>query len=286
MDDLLDTAGTTIVSKRAIVTGANGSMGMEICKALLDKGMHVIMTCKPGTLSDDFRDEMIGRYGEQVSFLLFDLASFDSIRKAAIEVISSGEPVDIIVNNAGMMGWTPQVAENGLEMHNMVNCYGPMLFTRLIAPAMHTGTRVVNTVSVAMWIGKISDEFPYPPRRFNRITRYSDSKLAFQLLSLRLAEEWQDKGITVNTSDPGIVDTPLIKLHSWVDKLTDIFFRPLIHTPRQGATTAIFLALDETVEGKSGRLYCNRKPKSLKNLSHHQAIPKLWNKLNDLLNDY
>ena len=74
----------------------------------------------------------------------------------------------------------------------------------------------------------------------------------------------KDKGITVNGADPGIVSTNIIRMDMWFDWLTDLFFRPCIRTPRQGADTAIRLLLDEDKAGMTGRLFASNKAKRLK----------------------
>ncbi len=252
----------------AVVTGANGGMGKEICKALLQAGCRLVAVCKPQTGGGVFVQELNREYEadhlpERVSLMEVDLADFDSVRAAARHLTAAGNPVDLLLNNAGMLGWEPQYGAQGYEMHYTVNCLSPIMFTRLLKPLLHRGSRVVNTVSCTVWIGKIPKDFPRAPRRFNRFVRYSDSKYALLQYSLRLAREWEADGVTVNMADPGIVNTPIIAMHNWIDLLTDLFFRPLIRQAPQGASTAVFLALDPSVEGLTGGLYASARRKRL-----------------------
>lgn len=272
------------IKGRAIVTGANGGMGQIFCRSLLEAGYKVAMISRPQIPTSDFYKEMVRTYGEErVSLYRMDLSDISSIKGVVKQLIDEAEPIDILINNAGMMGWKPQVAKNGFEMHNMVNCFGPMFFTKSLYPLLHKGSRVINTVSVTVWIGKIRDSFPYPPKRFNRFERYSDSKLALQLLSLRLADEWKTDNIAVNTMDPGIVDTKIIQLHNnLLDRLCDMIYRPLIKTPEEGAETGLFLALDPSVEGKTGGLYKNRRQKKINRFTRHKDADKVWEILENM----
>ena len=97
------------------------------------------------------------------------------------------------------------------------------------------------------------------------------------LFTMELSERLREKGITVNAADPGIVSTNIITMHQWFDPLTDLFFRPFIRTPKQGASTAVGLLLDEAVAGVSGQLYASshRKQLSEKYLCHVQQ-KQLW----------
>ncbi|HOG25551.1 MAG TPA: SDR family NAD(P)-dependent oxidoreductase [Bacteroidales bacterium] len=240
----------------ALVTGANGGMGREVSAALLRSGLRVIVSCRPGKKGLDFFNHLCQEYGShRVDYLDMDLSSEVSVRDAARRLLEKEYRLDVLVNNAGMLGWKPQVNGQGYEMHNMVNCLGPMLFTWLLKPILGRGSRVVNTVSVMLRLGQIPPYFPYPPKKFNRFKQYACSKLGLTLLSLRLAQLWKEDGITVNMADPGIVNTPIIRLHKWIDPLTDVLFRPIIRQAPRGACTSIFLSLDPSVEGITATLF-------------------------------
>ena len=77
--------------------------------------------------------------------------------------------------------------------------------------------------------------------------------------------------------DPGIVDTKIIQLHNnLLDRLCDLIYRPLIRSPKEGADTGIFLALDSSVEGKTGGLYKNRRQKKIKRFIRHKDADRVW----------
>ncbi|HPX80130.1 MAG TPA: SDR family NAD(P)-dependent oxidoreductase [Bacteroidales bacterium] len=240
----------------ALVTGANGGIGKVICKELLSSGYRVILSFRKSERAVAFYNSLLQEYGaERIGCLEMDLSSVTSITEAVCVLMEKEQRLDVLVNNAGMLGYNMQVSAEGYEMHNMVNCLGPMLFTRMVKPLLQEGSRVVTTVSLALYYGSIPDNFPYPHARFNRFRQYACSKLALTLLCLRLAELWKEEGITVNMADPGIVDTPILKLHKWIDPVADVLFRPLIRTPEQGAATSLYLATHADLEGVTGGIY-------------------------------
>ena len=262
---------------KAVVTGANGGIGRAICGGLLAAGHSVIMVSRPSTGSTPFYEKMIEMYGqEKVSLLLMDLSDTVSIKKGVDTLISSGNKIDILINNAGVLSRTSQTAPNGFEMHAMVNCFGPALFTQGIKPLLHKGSRVVNTMSMSIWWGMIPEKYPYPEGNFTWFKRYSDSKLAFQLLSLQLAREYKVNFITVNCVDPGIVDTNIITLNNWLDPLANFLFRPLLRRPERGAATVLFLALDRSVEGKTGGLYKDKKQRNVAKFESCPGAGNVW----------
>ena len=98
------------------------------------------------------------------------------------------------------------------------------------------------------------------------------------LFTIDLANRVKDKGIIVNAADPGIVSTNIITMHMWFDPLTDIFFRPFIRTPRQGAATAISLLLDEETGKRTGTLNVSCHPKKIsEKYMQHVQMRQLWN---------
>ncbi|MDD3522602.1 MAG: SDR family NAD(P)-dependent oxidoreductase, partial [Bacteroidales bacterium] len=144
----------------ALVTGANGGMGREVSAALLRSGLRVIVSCRPGKKGLDYFNQLCQEYGnDRVDYLGMDLSSEVSVRDAARRLLEKESRLDVLVNNAGMLGWKPQVNGQGYEMHNMVNCLGPVLFTLLLKPILGRGSRVVNTVSVMLRLGQIPPYF-------------------------------------------------------------------------------------------------------------------------------
>ena len=110
---------------------------------------------------------------------------------------------------------------------------------------------------------------------FWRIPIYSNTKLALWLFIRKLFRLVERKGIWVNAADPGIVSTRIITMDMWFDPLTDVFFRPFIRTPQQGAATAIHLLLDP-IESTGGMYAsCHQRHLSKHYLAHPQ-MESLW----------
>lgn len=119
---------------------------------------------------------------------------------------------------------------------------------------------------------------------FWRIPVYSNTKLALTLFTFELAERLKERGVVVNAADPGIVSTDIITMHMWFDPLTDIFFRPFIRTPRQGAATAICLLLDEEAGKRTGTLNVSCRPKVLsERYTHHSQSQELWERTEEIV---
>lgn len=274
--------------KLAVITGADGGMGMEITRAVATAGYKVIMACRDPEIAEEKRQLIMRETGNiALEIVPVNLASLSSTASFANELLQRGEVITLLMNNAGTMETRRCITEDGLERTVSVNYVAPYLLTRKLLPLMGEGSRIVNMVSCTYAIGKL--DFPDFFLRgkkgaFWRIPIYSNTKLALTLFTIALSKKVKEKGIIVNAADPGIVSTKIITMHMWFDPLTDIFFRPVIRTPRQGAATAISLLLDEDAGKRTGTLNVSCHPKQLsEKFFHHVQMKELWDKTEEIV---
>ena len=277
--------------KLAIITGAGTGMGFEEAKAVAGKGFHTIMACHHPEAAEERRQTIVKATGnEHVEVVGIDLADLSSVRRFADEIKARFQHLDLLMNNAGTLETGLHITQDNMERTVQVNYVGPYLLTRLLLPLMGEGSRIVNMVSLTYRVGSL--DFPDFFRRgrkgkFWRIPIYSNSKLALTLFTFDLSARLRDKGITVNAADPGIVSTDIIRMHNFIDPLTDIFFRPFIRTPRQGADTAIRLLLDEDKATQTGTF--NRSGRIIDvgdKFVHHKKMHELREKTDAIVREY
>ena len=267
--------------KLAIITGADGGMGTEITRAVAKAGYKIIMACYRPEKAEKVRQMLVHDTGNPcIEVLGIDLSSLASVAAFAETVLKRGETIGLLMNNAGTMETKHRMTEDGLERTVSVNYVAPYLLTRKLLPLMGEGSRIVNMVSCTYAVGHLDfPDFFLRGRRGNfwRIPIYSNTKLALTLFTINLANRIKEKGIVVNAADPGIVSTNIITMHMWFDPLTDIFFRPFIRTPKQGAATAIHLLLDEDAGKRTGTLNVSCRPKALSGkFTNHIQMQELW----------
>ena len=258
-------------------------MGLEEAKAVAAKGYRTIMACHHPDRVEEKRQAIIRETGNpDVEVMGIELADLSDVRRFADAVMANTDHLDLLMNNAGTLQTGFHLTQDGLEHTVSVNYVGPYLLTRLLLPLMGEGSRIVNMASLTYRVGRLDfpDFFTRGRKgRFLRIPIYCNTKLAVTLFTFHLASLLRDKGITVNAVDPWIVSTDIIRMHSFIDPITDIFFRPLIRTPRQGADTAIHLLLDEDKAGQTGTLCrSNRIVDVGDKFYHHPKMQELWDR--------
>ncbi|HEU4410951.1 MAG TPA: SDR family NAD(P)-dependent oxidoreductase [Polyangiaceae bacterium] len=186
----------TLEGKRALVTGGGRGIGRAIAERLAAEGARVVVT---GRTRAEI-DEVAGRLGgEAVEVDLGDRAALGR----AIEAISGGGRVDVLVNNAGIAESAPVVrtSDEMFDRAMAVNVAAPLALTRAFLPAMVEARwgRVVNVASVAGLVGHAYT------------SAYCASKHALIGLTRSVALEVADKGVTVNAVCPGWVETRMVE---------------------------------------------------------------------------
>ncbi|XP_040912280.1 dehydrogenase/reductase SDR family member on chromosome X-like [Toxotes jaculatrix] len=251
--------------KVAIVTGGGRGIGYEVVRHMARLGAHVII---------GGRDEQEGlaavrriceEYREaKVEFKKLDLASLESVRQFVQSFKERDLPLNILVNNAGVMLVPEGRTEDGFEQHFGVNYLGHFLLTWLLLDTLkdsgkcHHFSRVVNVSSSAHRIGKISLNDLNSCQCYSAHAAYCQSKLAQLLFSSHLHQELQRGGFPVSSCavDPGMVNTALYR-HLWMPLrlAQSIIALLLLRTPAEGAATVLYAALSPALEGECGGGY-------------------------------
>jgi NAD(P)-dependent dehydrogenase (short-subunit alcohol dehydrogenase family) len=250
------------MKKIAIITGADGDMGREITKAVAKAGYLTIMACYPNKKLESICHEMSYKTKGEVIYGDLDLADVDSIDRFVASVKEKFNQVDLLINNAGTLYPKNKTLDEKWDYTIMVNYFGHYLLTQKLLPLLNENARIVTVCSLTYRYGKIYPQMFDCGRNswVQQVRNYSNSKLALLYFSLDLAEQLKEKNIAVNCSDPGIVGTKIIAMNNWLfDKFCAVFVRPFMKSPKNGAKTAIYLALNEEMGKISGGYFKNEK---------------------------
>ena len=250
------------MKKTAIITGADGGMGSEITKAVAKAGYTVIMACFPSSHAQKIYSNIQQKTNVDIVLIPLDLASPESIFDFVEKVNSDYPQIDLLINNAGVLYPKSKDLDGKWDYTTMVNYFGHYILTNKLLPLFHEGGRIVNVTSLTYRFGRIAPDFFEGGRHTwaQQVYNYSNSKLALLYFSLDLAEKLAERNITVNCSDPGIVGTKIIAMNNrFFDKVCDFLARPFMKSPKNGAKTAIYLALNENVQHISGGYFKNEK---------------------------
>jgi NAD(P)-dependent dehydrogenase (short-subunit alcohol dehydrogenase family) len=129
-----------LAGRVCLVTGANRGLGRATALGLARLGATVVMLARDERLGAAARDEIARESGNaSVSLVTVDLASLDSVHRAANEVSARHAAVHVLVNNAGVNLGRRAVSADGFEMTLAVNHLGPFFLTNLLLPLLRRG---------------------------------------------------------------------------------------------------------------------------------------------------
>jgi NAD(P)-dependent dehydrogenase (short-subunit alcohol dehydrogenase family) len=260
--DIPDQTGRT-----AVVTGANGGLGLETTRELARRGARVVMGVrnreKAGAAVAAIRAEVPDA---RLDLRMLDLGSLASVRAFAEGVLADHPVIHLLVNNAGVMGIPRAETSDGFEMQFGVNHLGHFALTALLWPALTAASaaRVVTVTSSGRLFGSpVDPDDPHLTRRYDPWRSYGQSKLANLHFGMELQARSEDAGLNVTSfvADPGFAATDL-QAHSYrtVGGLSQRFFYTMVGrfgaTPLVGARPQLRAATDP--EAKGGGLYALR----------------------------
>ncbi len=192
-DDIGDLTGRV-----ALVTGANSGIGFETTRALAEHGAHVVMACRDEAKARRAYDELDNDLDRSsLELLLLDLADLGSVRDAARSFLARHARLDVLVNNAGIMGAPHGLTPDGVELHMATNHLGHFALTGLLLDRIVTTerSRIVSVSSQVHRMGHLRTDDVAGTRRANPWTAYGTSKLANLLFAAELQRRLGGTGL-------------------------------------------------------------------------------------------
>jgi NAD(P)-dependent dehydrogenase (short-subunit alcohol dehydrogenase family) len=246
--------------KLAVITGATGGLGYETALALASAGAEVLVTGRNAEKGRVAVERIVERTKAaapkaNVRFEMLDLASLHSVRAFAAKMVANGRPLDLLINNAGVMDLPGRrLTEDGFEMQFGTNHLSHFALTGLLLPVLRTAEapRVVNVSSLAHRGGRIDFDNLQAERKYRSWPAYQQSKLANLLFTFELqrrsdAGGW---GLMSNAAHPGYARTDLIPngpgTGGWKGAGAKVVGAFMSHSAAAGALPTLFAATSPT----------------------------------------
>lgn len=236
IDGLPDLTGKTIM-----VTGGTSGIGKEAARELARRGAHVVLP----SITRAEGEAAAAEIGGSTEVHELDLSDLHAVREFAT---SYTDPVDILLDNAGLMSKTRRETADGFELHLGVNVLAPFLLTELLLPQIRE--RVVITASMSHAKGRIDFADPhFRRRRYSMAAAYAQSKLACMLWGLDLQNRLTAAGwpIDVQLAHPGFAATSILDPTPFpaVNAILNVLGRRIVPTAADGARPLLYAATEE-----------------------------------------
>src|ERR1700740_1029449 len=251
-------SGVNLKGKRVLVTGVSAGLGVETARSLAAHGAQVVGAArdlkKAAAATAEVRKDSEASGG---SFELFelDLASLKSVRACADGLVKKGEPVDVVIANAGVMATPFGHTSDGFETQFGTNHLGHFVLINRIASLIKDGGRLINLSSAGHRYSNVDlndpnfERTPYEP-----FVSYGRSKTANILFAVAFDERHRDRGVRAAAVHPGGIRTELGRYAEpgRIEKVVEEINRQLAAQGKgpfqwksipQGAATSVWVAV-------------------------------------------
>ena len=253
------------VGRRALITGANSGIGYHAALELARKGAHVLLACRDKARGDTalirLRAEVPAASAEVV---LLDLASLESVCAFGAAELALGEPLDLLINNAGVMAPKKRLeTKDGFEIQFGTNVRGHFVLTAVRLPALVRAAvghplrpRVVTLASIAHKQGRLNFDDLQSAKNYGPMVAYRQSKLADLMLAFELGRRLRAAVPPISVvmsvaAHPGVANTNLFQVGE---------FSAAERVVRRGFGVAIGVLLNSEAEGAVPTLFAATSP--------------------------
>jgi len=268
---------TNLNGRTFLVTGANTGIGKETVRGLAARGARVVLAGRSEEKTRAAITEIAADTGNNdLDYLALDLGDLSSVRTAASTFLAGGEPLHVLINNAGLAGARGLTA-SGFELAFGTNHVGHFLFTELLRDHIVASGpgRIVNVASTGHYRAPGID---WEAIRRPAVTRtafdeYCVSKLANVLHAQELGRRLEGTGVTTYSLHPGTIASDV-----WREVPFGLrhVMKLFMSSPEQGARTTLHCATSPDVAAETGRYYDNQREKKPSKVATPELAAELW----------
>jgi NAD(P)-dependent dehydrogenase (short-subunit alcohol dehydrogenase family) len=262
----------------AVVTGAGSGIGAAAAVELARRGLEVVLVGRRRAKLDSTVEQVAAVTGRTPPSFAADFASLDEVRALAVALRDAYPRIDVLANNAGVIGGTRKTTVDGHELTIQVDHLAPYLLTHdLLGPLRAAGdARVIGTASTAAAAGALDPDDLSGTRRpvYSRWVAYGTAKQANILFAVEAARRLDGTGIVATSFHPGVVRTGFgtTSLAFTLGKLVPFAYA----TPERGADTLVHLATHPDGAAYPGGFFARRRLRPPPASRDPELARRLW----------
>lgn len=195
--------------RRFVITGANSGVGFQAARILGSRGAELVLACRNLKKGEAAARQVPGYDAGRVVVRRLDVADLRSVREFADAFLTEYDGLDVLINNAGVLGAPYRLTADGVETHFATNHLGHYALTNLLLPAMRDRVVVTSSREHRSGGGLDPDDVNWERRRYRAFTAYAQSKLANLLFMSELQRRLESAGSEVRAvaAHPGASST-------------------------------------------------------------------------------
>jgi NAD(P)-dependent dehydrogenase (short-subunit alcohol dehydrogenase family) len=263
--------------RTVLVTGANTGIGRATASGLAARGAKLFLAGRSEAKTRIAIEEISAQTGNRrLEFVPLDLGDLSSVRACAGAFLSTGEPLHLLINNAGLAGQRG-ITASGFELAFGTNYVGPFLLTNLLLEWLRDSgpARIVNVASGAHFSASGIDfgAVREPTKTLTGMPEYAVSKLANVLHAQELARRLDGAPVTTYSLHPGVIASDIWRSVPWPARR---LMKLRMRSPKDGAKTPLYCATSPEVANESGHYYDNARRRPPSAVATAELGAELW----------
>ncbi|MEL7468740.1 MAG: SDR family NAD(P)-dependent oxidoreductase [Pseudomonadota bacterium] len=195
-------------AKTILITGATDGIGLETAKALSASGHRILLHGRSAQKLDAAAQALTGSGGPVETFLA-DFSVLSSVAEFAQAIFERSAPLDVVINNAGVLKAPEAITQDGLDIRFAVNLFAPVLLMRRLLPVLSPTGRIVNLSSAAQ--SPVSIAALTGTSSLAEMEAYAQSKLALTIWSQELAQDLPDGQLSVAVNPGSLLGSKMVR---------------------------------------------------------------------------
>lgn len=263
-------AGVNLRGKRILVTGVSAGIGVETARSLAAHGAHMVGAVRDLAKAEGATAEVrkdAAANGGSLELIALDLGNLKSVRACADQLLAKGEPLDVVIANAGVMATPFGHTADGFETQFGTNYLGHFVLVNRIAPLIRAGGRLINLSSAGHRYSNVDlEDLNFERTPYEPFVAYGRSKTANILFAVAFDRRHRDRGVRAAAVHPGGIQTELGRHLNpgQVESIIDQMNKQLAvegkapfqwKTVPQGAATSVWAGVVAPADEIGGR-YC------------------------------
>ena len=267
-------------NKVCLITGATNGIGQESAKALNNMGAEIVFVARNEEKGNFLKQQLKNDSGRDATMIIANLSSQAEVKRAANEFLALEKPLDILLNNAGIMNRERNETVDGLEEVFSVNHLAYFTLSLMLSEKLRQteNSRIINVASGAhQFVKDMNFDDLQSEKTFKPLQVYGQSKLANILFTKSLSEKLLNSGVTVNCLHPGFVSTGIGSNNKGIWNLLMFLAKPFAKRTNKGAETSVYLCSSPAVKNISGEYFVDCTVEKVSEAANDpKQAEKLW----------